>query len=169
MHCLEVDFRSARARAICLAVLLLLAATILPAQSSNGEIRVQVKDPSGATMEASGILENLGSGVRSSFKTSTGGTYRLGNLPYGRYRLEISRSGFATQSEQIEVRSEKPITRTITMALASQVYKTDVVSATPLAGTDLTAEQIASPVQTATAADIRNSGALDLSEFMNRR
>ena len=40
---------------------------------------------------------------------------------------------------------------------------------TPLAGTDLAVDQIARPVQTATAADIENSGALDLADFMNRR
>ncbi len=45
----------------------------------------------------------------------------------------------------------------------------DVVSQTPLAGTDLEINQIAAPVQTATAADIENVGALDLADFMNRR
>ena len=44
-----------------------------------------------------------------------------------------------------------------------------MVSETPLAGTDLQINQIAAPVQTATAADIENSGALDLADFMNRQ
>ena len=46
------------------------------------------------------------------------------------------------------------------MALAKAASHVDVVATTPLAGTDLSLDQIASPVQTATAADIENSGAL---------
>src|ERR1700735_2637888 len=55
------------------------------------------------------------------------------------------------------------------MQICSQSGKVDVVSETPLAGTDLEINQIAAPVQTATAVDIENSGALDLSDFMNRQ
>ncbi len=47
--------------------------------------------------------------------------------------------------------------------------KVDVISATPLAGTDLSVDQIPGPVQTATAEDIAASGALSLTELMNRR
>ena len=40
------------------------------------------------------------------------------------------------------------------MALGTQASKVDVVATTPLAGTDLAPDQIAGPVQTATAADV---------------
>ncbi len=89
----------------------------------------------------------------------------LGSLPFGRYRLQVSKSGFTTQSVTIDVQSATPVTRTISMELGAQAAKVDVVSETPLAGTDLQINQIAAPVQTATAADIENSGALDLSRF----
>jgi outer membrane receptor protein involved in Fe transport len=148
---------------------LLLVAFALRGQSPNGEIRVQIKDPSGAVMEASGKLESLALGVRRSFQTNAQGMYTLGNLPYGRYRLEISKPGFATQSVLIDVQSEIPLARTVTLALSSQTVRVNVVSATPLAGTDLTTDQIAGPVQTETAADIQNSGALELGDLMNRR
>jgi outer membrane receptor protein involved in Fe transport len=147
---------------------LLFAALTLYAQSPAGEIRVQVKDPSGAPMEASGKLESLPSGLQRSFQTDALGTFALGNLPYGRYRLEISKTGFITRSVQINVQSPTPISRTFTMSLGSLTSKVDVVSETPLAGTDLQVNQIAAPVQTATAADVANSGALDLADFMNR-
>ena len=52
--------------------------------------------------------------------------------------------------------------------MRSKGSKVDVVATTPLAGTDLSTNQIAGPVQTATAADVENSGALDLADFMNR-
>lgn len=138
-------------------------------QTLTGEIRVQVKDPSGAGMQASGRIENAAAGVRRIFETNSQGDYTLTGLPGGRYRLEISRTGFAPQSLQVEVRPGRPVSRTITLTLASQTFKTDVVSETPLAGTDLSTNQIASPVQTVTAADIKNSGALELGDLMNRR
>jgi outer membrane receptor protein involved in Fe transport len=148
---------------------ILLAAFALQAQSPNGEIHLQIKDPSGAVMAASGKLESLAPGLKQSFKTNAQGTYTFRNLPYGHYRLEISNPGFATQSMLIDVNSETPLARTITLALSSQTSKVNVVSETPLAGTDLQINQIAAPVQTATAADLANSGALDLSDFMNRK
>jgi len=147
---------------------LFFAALALHAQAPAGEIRVQIKDPSGAAVEASGALESLPPGVQRAFQTDAQGTFTLPSLPFGRYKLQISKPGFVTQSVSIDVRTATPISRTVTMALASQASKVDVVSETPLAGTDLQINQIAAPVQTATAADIENSGSLDLADFMNR-
>jgi outer membrane receptor protein involved in Fe transport len=149
--------------------MLLGAFAVLHAQPPAGEIRLEVKDPSGAAVEASGKLESLAPGVQRNFQTDAQGTSTLGNLPYGRYRLTVSRAGFSTQSVVIDLRSGTPVSRTVTLALAAQTSRVDVVATTPLAGTDLATDQIAGPVQTATAADIANSGALDLGDLMNRR
>jgi outer membrane receptor protein involved in Fe transport len=130
---------------------------------------VQVKDPTGAAMEASGKLEGLAPESQRSFQTDTQGTFTLGNLPYGRYRLQISKPGFVTQSISIDVHSASPISRTITMALGAQASKVDVVATTALPGIELPINEIPTPVQTATQADILNSSALDLGDFMNRR
>jgi len=150
-------------------VSLMLAGAALQAQQPTGEIQLVVNDPSGAAVEASGTLRGPGNGAARAFTTDERGVYTLGNLAYGRYRLEVSKAGFATQSAQIDVQSGTPVTRTVTLVLASQASKVDVVATTPLAGTDLSIDQIASPVQTATAADVADSGALDLGDFMNRR
>jgi len=169
MHGLVSGRRQRLGRSICTAAALLLAAFVVRAQSPKGQIRVQIKDPSGVAMEASGKLESLTSALQRSFQTDSQGAYTLDNLPFGRYRLEISRTGFVTRSAVIDLQSRRPMLLTITMVLAAPTFKTDVVSATPLAGTDLTTEQIAGPVQTATATDFENSGALELGDLMNRR
>jgi outer membrane receptor protein involved in Fe transport len=161
-------FRRLRER-LCLVAALLFGALALSGQSPQGEVRIQVRDPSGAAMEASGKLVSLAPGVERSFQTDAQGSYILGSLPFGRYRLEISKVGFVTHSEQIDVQSAKPVTKTVTMALGAQASKVDVVATTPLAGTELAPYQIAGPIQTATAADLQNSGALDLADLMNRR
>jgi outer membrane receptor protein involved in Fe transport len=142
---------------------------MLPGQPSTGEFRVAVKDPSGTAMEASGKLQNLATGTEQMIRTDAQGAYTFANLPYGRYRLEISKEGFATQSVLIDVRSATPISRTITLSLAQQASKVEVVATTPLPGIDLPLDEIPSPVQTATQADIQNSSAVDLADFMNRR
>lgn len=149
--------------------LLLMGASILLRAQPTGELRLRVNDPSGAPVIASGTLRNPSSGAERTFQTDAQGAYTFAGLPYGHYRLEVAKSGFANRVLSIDVQSPAPLTRTVTLALAAQSSRIDVVASTPLAGTDLTVDQIASPVQTATAADIQNSGALDLGDLMNRR
>jgi len=48
-------------------------------------------------------------------------------------------------------------------------FKVEVIETTPLPGLDLKLEQIPAPVQAAVSADLEASGALDLSDFLNRR
>jgi hypothetical protein len=154
----------------CVAVLLaLFCPVLLPAQGLTGEIRLEVKDPSGAAMQASGRLESLQTGVSRSFQTDANGRFVLGELALGRYRVEVSGPGFATQSLLVDVRSSTPVSRTVTMALGQASARIDVVASTPLAGSDLTLQEVPGPVQTATAQDVENSGSLDLSSFLNRR
>lgn len=64
----------------------------------------------------------------------------------------------------------------LSTALAQQAVSTpafeeqvDVVAATPLPGVEMPAEQIAAPVQSATSKDLDASGALDISDFLERR
>jgi outer membrane receptor protein involved in Fe transport len=151
------------------AAALLMIAVALHAQNPAGSIHVQVKDPSGAPMEASGKLESRVLGIKRDFQTDSQGVYTFGNLPFGTYRLEVSKAGFVTRSVAIDVHSTTPVAQSLVLLIEIQAAKVDVISATPLAGTDLMTDQIAGPVQTATAADIEASGALDLGDFMNRK
>jgi outer membrane receptor protein involved in Fe transport len=139
-------------------------------QVPAGQIRVDVLDPSGAPMVAALRLRSVAGGVDRAFQTDAQGAYTFDSVPFGSYRLEVSRAGFVTQTVRVDVQSANPVARTVRMALAQGPQsKVDVVAATPLAGTDLEIGQIAGPVQTATSADVANSGALDLGDFMNRR
>ena len=53
--------------------------------------------------------------------------------------------------------------------LPSPTFTVTVIETAPLPGVDLPIGKIPSPVQTATGADIEQSGALDLADFLNRR
>lgn len=155
------------ARRLLLSVWFLVSG--LFAQAPQGEIDLQVKDPSGAPMQATGRIEGLRAGVARDFQTDAQGNASLSSLPLGRYRIQISKSGFTTQTVTIDLRSAAAITRVMNMEIGAQAANVNVVSETPLAGTDLNIDQIAAPVQTATATDIQSSGALDLGDFLNRR
>jgi outer membrane receptor protein involved in Fe transport len=155
-------------RGVC-AVAALLCPLFLHGQAASGQIRVEVKDPSGSPMQASGKLENIQSGVVRRFQTDSQGVYTLDSVPYGRYRVELYQKGFATQSVLVDVQTPAPFTSAITMPLSATADKVDVVAPTPLAGVDLERSQIAAPVQTATSRDIENSGAVNLADFLNRR
>ncbi len=78
------------------------------------------------------------------------------------------KDGFATQTVRAEVSSGSPVSRTVTLALSSRETSVDVVSVAPLPGTTVSRDDVPMNVQTATAKDIANSGAIDLSDFMNR-
>ena len=159
--------RLAQIGAAMLAIFLM--PSLLCAQGLAGEIRLEVKDPSGAAMQASGRLENLRSGATRSFHTDANGKFTFEKLNYGRYRIEVSSTGFASQSLLVDLQSSSPVLRTVTLALGIASERVDVVAVTPLAGSDLSPQEIPAPVQTATRQDLNNSGALDLSDLLNRR
>ncbi|HEX5226938.1 MAG TPA: TonB-dependent receptor, partial [Bryobacteraceae bacterium] len=148
---------------------LLFFSGLVAAQTPLGEIRVVVNDPSGTPMQASGKLTRRTPPFERAFDTDPQGGYTFRDLPFGKYRLQVTKPGFVSESAELIVDSATPITSIVTMKLGAQASKVDVVSETPLAGTDLEINQIAAPVQTATSADVESSGALDLSDFMNRR
>lgn len=160
--------RRLRGAVVLLSLLLAGRVGMLHAQQA-GQIRLEVRDPSGAAIEAAGTLRDQDTRAEQSFTTNAQGNYTFSNLPYGRYKLEVSKTGFATQTALIDVQSGTPVSRVLTLAIGAQSSAVKVVATTPLVGSELSPDQIAVPVQTATAADLQNSGALDLSDFLNRR
>lgn len=165
MHASE-RFKRAVGGALC-GLVIFLCPGFLQGQVPSGEIRLEVKDPSGTSMQASVHL--AGPGVDRKIQTDPQGTYAFSNLSYGRYRLEVSKDGFTTQSMLIDVQSSAPVVRTVTLELAAQASRIDVVAATALPGTDLPIDQIPAPVQTASARDLEQTGSLDLSDLLNQR
>ncbi len=145
------------------------AFTILQSQAQvlSGEIRLEVKDQTNAAVQVSGQLR--GGKKDRRFETDAQGLVNIALLPFGHYRLELSKAGFAPQILELDVASERPVSRVIILALARSRSSIDVVDTTPLPGVDLTVDQIAAPVQSITQLDLARSGALDLSDMLNRR
>ncbi len=157
--------RSALRRDFAGLLRLILLPAFLMGQAAPPALHLEVKDPNGIAIEASGKLRNLNSGAEQAFQTDAQGVYNADIAP-ARYRVEVSRVGFATQSVSFEFQGTTPVSRTITLVLAAQATRIDVVEATPLPGTDIPLDEIPAPVQTASALDLEQKGALDLTDFV---
>ncbi len=146
----------------------LLLPVILFGQAVTGDLKIDVRDSSGAPVSATGIVVNLNSGVRRPFETDDQGSHTLSGLPYGRYQVQVSKEGFSTASVVVDVQS--PATsRSITLAVGRQRFSVDVVSMTPLPGVDRSRDEIPLPVQTGTAKEFEASGSINLGDFLNKR
>ena len=129
-------------------------------------LTITVTDPSGAPMAVSGHIDNLASSVSTRVRTDAKGQASL-DLLVGRYRLSLAHPGFARQVQVLDLSG--PLSKTVTMTVGASSYSVDVVSPTPLPGLDRSRDNIPAPLQTATDRDLTASGALDLSDFANRR
>ncbi len=165
---MEISIRTLAGRGVPTILLSLIGAALLLAQS-NGEVRLQVKDPSGAGAKASGTLQNLDAKTETPFETNPQGFFDFANLPYGRYEIRISSDGFTTQTVRVSVSSAAPISRTVTLVLSSEKTSVRVAAVAPLPGTTISKDDVPMNIQTADAKDLENNGALDLSDFMNRK
>ena len=83
-----------------------LAGTAAYAQGT-GEIRLQVNDPTGAALQASGHVS--GPSADRNFRTDARGAVSLGGLEFGQYRLEVSMPGFASRSLTMDVNTAAPV------------------------------------------------------------
>jgi outer membrane receptor protein involved in Fe transport len=165
---MEFSIRALQSRIVSTAILTLMCAPFAGAQA-NGDIRLKVKDPSGAAVQLSGTLRNLDAKTETHFDTDAQGAIEFTSLPYGRYEIQVSKDGFAPQTSRVDVRSATPVLRSMTLAIRTESTTLTVTSVAPLPGTNVSKDDIPMNIQTAGAKDIDNSGAIDLSDFMNRK
>lgn len=87
-----------------------------------------------------------------------------------RVRQRILASALAVSASVAAASAQSPTGQSAQEpADAGLTINVTVVGATPLPGVDVPAARVPAPVQTATARDIENSGALDVADFLNRR
>src|SRR5437879_406574 len=101
------------------------------AQREHGEIRLQVRDPKGGPLVAAVELASEIDQIQQNFLTDQDGHGIIRELPFGVYRLRVSHQGFVPTERIIEVRSEVPLTVSVTLGLApvkSNIEVTDSAS-----------------------------------------
>ncbi len=104
----------------------LLVAVQLFGQSNSGGLRLKVVDPAGLGLRSSVSLVSEANQFRQTYSTDDAGNLAARNLPFGVYRLEIKRPGFAVSSKVVEVRSAIPAEVRIQLSVAPAQTAVDV-------------------------------------------
>jgi hypothetical protein len=99
-------------------LVILLCALSLFAQSKTGELRLRVTDPAGLGLKSSVELVSESNQFRQTFLTDEAGALDAQRLPFGVYRLEVKREGFAPVLQSLEIRSAIPRELNVTLSLA---------------------------------------------------
>jgi outer membrane cobalamin receptor len=88
------------------------------ASSSTGELRLSVTDASGLPVQTAVELISEANQVRETLQTGAEGTLVARRLPFGRYRVEVTRSGFATFTGLVDIQSTLPTEYRVTLSVA---------------------------------------------------
>lgn len=105
---------------VALVVAQLSLSAFLRAQSNTGELRLRVVDPTGLGLESSVELVCEANQLHRTYVTDSSGVLEAKTLPFGVYRLQITRGGFQTWSGLVEVRSAVPTQVQVSMSVAPQ-------------------------------------------------
>jgi hypothetical protein len=87
------------------------------AQRDRGELQIDVRDPQGATLSASGEIISEGNQFHLSFTIGDDGRYAAQDLAFGVYRVSVSHSGFVPVVQLVEIRSIVPQHLSLTLGL----------------------------------------------------
>ena len=78
-------------------------------QSLTGELRLSVTDSDNLPIESTVALVSESNQIAQRFDTDSNGTLVAKRLPFGKYRLEVSHSGFAIYTTLLDIQSALPI------------------------------------------------------------
>lgn len=112
---------------------------------SAGAIHGVVCDPTGAVVPGASVgIHNPVSGYRQSLQTDAAGEFRFLNVPQNPYHLSVSKDGFRSSEQDVNVRSSVPIELKIVLRLkgASETVtveggSSDLMEHEPTAHTDI--------------------------------
>lgn len=117
LHSFTNRLRTVRTTAVLLALVLFSSGPGVLAQTNTGELRLRVKDASGSGVGATAELVNESSKTRQTVKLPPTGRYSFKDLPFGRYALTVTHSGFSPYSQLVDLTSVLPRTEHIVLSL----------------------------------------------------
>lgn len=95
-------------------------------QSNTGELRITITDATGAALPGPVEVVSQANEVDQKLDTDPAGRLVVRRLPFGSYRVDVSRKGFADVSELVEIRSALPTDFHVTMNLSAVETQTTV-------------------------------------------
>jgi len=113
-------------RAIFIALILALAASLAFAQSDLGAISGFVKDPSGSTVPNAKVTVKNESGLERTANTNESGYYIITNIPPGLYSVAVDAPGFkkfTTSGAKLESSSTLSVDATLTVGASTETVE----------------------------------------------
>jgi len=118
--------------AIGLLFALCFAAESAFAQRERGELQIEVRDPQGQSVPASGELLSESNHLKKPFTVGPDGKYTATELAFGVYRVSISAEGFAEWAGLAEIRNGLPVHLVVVLGVAAVNTKVEVTDAATL-------------------------------------
>jgi hypothetical protein len=88
------------------------------AQSNSGAVSGTVVDPSGGVVVNARVeMHNPVSGYDRSTPTDSSGNFSFSNVPFNPYHLSVKAKGFASYSQDVDVRSAVPVSLKISLSI----------------------------------------------------
>ena len=111
-------------------VLLFSAASIWAQGGSSGSMEGVVKDSSGAVVAGATVeISYSVSGYSRATTTGSDGAFRFTNVPFNTYHMIVNAPGFASHTEDVDVRSAVPAKVEISLKVGSAATTTVTVEA----------------------------------------
>ena len=98
----------------------------------EGELIVEVRDPAGLPVAARVHLQSRAPRFETTGDCDAAGQARLKRLPFGVYRLRVTHKDFAEFIEQVDIRSELPVRRQVTLDITPIETTLTVQDSAPL-------------------------------------
>ena len=115
-----------------------------------GTVTGTVTDPAGEAVAGAQVeLHNPVNNYRQAVATDGAGAFRLSNVPFNSYRIEVGAPGFSAYRQDISVQSSLPLAAPVKLALAGGQITIEVVAAAdavenvPVAHNDVDQAQLA--------------------------
>ena len=89
------------------------------AQTSIGELRVKVVDPSGLGIKTSVHITSEANQYNNVLSTDTDGILTVQRLSFGVYQVAVEQAGFASETATVEVHSSIPVQHTIQLKISA--------------------------------------------------
>jgi len=106
------------------------------AQTDTGRVVGTITDPTGAVISnATVTVVDLGTGRTITAKTGAAGEYAVNALPIGKYRIEVSQTGFKTASVQATLQVSQVLEVSLKLETGGTSEVVDVTGAVPLVDT----------------------------------
>jgi len=99
-------------------VFVLALALLQFAQTETADLRVRVSDPSGLPLISSVELLSEGNQFHAEYQTDASGSVLVRRLPFGSYRVLVTRDAFAPFSTVVQIHSAQPVDLPVTLSVA---------------------------------------------------